>query len=126
MAQRYGIMPTEYLASRTRGQFLNDVGAWQTTFLAPMHVIAKALGSGKPDDGSEQSAEPGKMIRSRIPDWHRKAGGHAGSVVWDLDRDHNAERAMLGTMSTTNDEVNFAKPQGSHIMDDAIRKYGRR
>lgn len=130
MAQRYGIMPTEYLASRTRGQFLNDVGAWQTTFLAPMHVVAKALGAGKPDDGTEQSPD-GPIIRSRIPGWHRKSGERSGTVVWDLDNDHIAERALMGSAPISEDGVTFDNSwkknrEAGDPIYEAVKRYGIR
>ena len=94
-------MPTEYLATRTRPMFLIDVAAWQTTFLAPLHTVAKAMGGGtEPARSATGEPLPGKTVRTRLPSWHRKAvhaNSSRGGTVWDLDNDPRARNSLIQT-----------------------------
>jgi len=68
-----------------------------------MHVVAKALGSGKPAAGQAGQQAPGKnSIRSSLPSWHRKAG-QAGNL-WDIDNDLLAEQMLTKQLPMTGNE----------------------
>ena len=77
-----------------------------------MSILSQAFSGGTAGEAStkpQEPAAPGKKIRSRVPDWHRKAG-RRGGVLWDLDNDLIAEKALLGSMAVDYGDGQLKKP----------------
>lgn len=98
-AQRSGLSASDYFHLRTRQELMLDVAAWQSSFTAPLLMVASSLGlldkSSEPPPQDAPPYRPGqdrpepaprqhRRDRTRPPRWYRQVDGRS-YAVHDMD-----------------------------------------